>query len=74
MKSSIATKKTIYRIKVENPHGVSGGAISVEIDGKMLSSNRIELVDDGAAHNVQVILGDPAVKKAAKEVLQETAV
>jgi len=44
------------------------------VDGEMLSSNRIELVDDGAAHNVQVILGDPAVKEAAKEVLQETAV
>ena len=45
-----------------------------ELDGKMLPSNRIELADDGLKHNVRVILGEAAVKKAAKQIRQANKV
>ena len=59
-------KSTIYSIKVENPHGVSSGAASVEIDGEILAANRIELVDDKMTHNVRIVLGASALKKNLK--------
>jgi len=48
-----------YEIAVENPHGVSRGIASAELDGKTLPDGptRIPLVDDGLAHKVCVILG-----------------
>jgi cyclic beta-1,2-glucan synthetase len=48
-----------YEIAVENPHGVSCGIASAELDGKTLPDGptRIPLVDDGLAHKVCVILG-----------------
>ena len=55
-----------YHIKVENPHGANSGSVKVEVDGDMLSSNSIELIDDGQTHNVRVILGSVAIKKAVK--------
>ena len=61
-------KTTTYHIKVENPHGVCGGLVKIELDRALLSSNRIELVDDGKIHNVRAILGDPAVSEGTKEM------
>ena len=48
-----------YEIVVENPQGVARGVISVELDGASLAggSLHIQLVDDGAAHPVRVVLG-----------------
>jgi cyclic beta-1,2-glucan synthetase len=48
-----------YEIAVENPHGVSRGVASAELDGKILAEGptRIPLVDDGQTHKVRVILG-----------------
>jgi len=48
-----------YEIAVENPHGVSSGVTSAELDGKTLPHGpiRFPLVDDGQAHKVRVILG-----------------
>ncbi len=48
-----------YEIAVENPHGVSRGVVSVELDGQPLGGAdvRIPLADDGATHRVTVTLG-----------------
>jgi len=48
-----------YDIAVENPDGVSHGVSRVYLDGKALptSDAQITLADDGASHNVQVVLG-----------------
>jgi cyclic beta-1,2-glucan synthetase len=48
-----------YDIKVENPHGVARGVSSIELDGAPLAggSMHIQLADDGARHQVRVVLG-----------------
>ncbi len=48
-----------YEIVVENPHGVSRGVTSAELDGQTLASDgaSIPLADDGITHKVRVVLG-----------------
>ena len=48
-----------YEIVVENPHGVSRGVVSVELDGHLLAvpGADIPLTDDAATHQVRVVLG-----------------
>jgi cellobiose phosphorylase len=47
-----------YRIKVDNPSGVSRGVALTELDGKLLpGSANIPLVNDGAVHEVHIALG-----------------
>ena len=48
-----------YEIVVENPHGLSGGVASTELDGRTLDGPgaTVPLVDDGATHRVRVVLG-----------------
>jgi cyclic beta-1,2-glucan synthetase len=48
-----------YEIVVENPRGVSRSVARAELDGKPLPHTpvKIPLVDDGAIHNVRVVLG-----------------
>jgi cyclic beta-1,2-glucan synthetase len=46
-----------YRITVENPEGLSGGVARLELDGVLLPSDAIPLLDDGADHEVRVLLG-----------------
>ncbi len=49
-----------YRISVENPLGVCRGILAVKHDGRMIEGQNkslIPLVDDGQAHEVQIILG-----------------
>jgi cyclic beta-1,2-glucan synthetase len=48
-----------YEIAVENPHGVSHGVVSAEVDGLPLAGPgaTIPLADDGGMHRVKVILG-----------------
>ena len=49
---------TMYKIRVENPAGVSRGVTLVEIDGKPFpNSPTIPLVDDGRDHQIRVVLG-----------------
>lgn len=45
-----------YQIQVENPNGISTGSVQVEVDGKAIPDGRISLADDGATHQVHVIL------------------
>ncbi|MEI9931903.1 MAG: glycosyl hydrolase family 65 protein [Rhizomicrobium sp.] len=49
-----------YEISVENPLGVCRGILAVKLDGKMLdgaTKSLIPLADDGATHQLQIILG-----------------
>jgi cyclic beta-1,2-glucan synthetase len=47
-----------YKIKVENPRGVSRGVARVEFDGKAVPGPaNIPLADDGIEHQIIVILG-----------------
>jgi len=48
-----------YEIVVENPHGVTRGVASIQLDGKSVAvgSRHIQLADDGATHHVRVVLG-----------------
>ncbi len=49
---------TLYRIKVENPKGVSRGVSQVIVDGTLLPGEAlVPLADDGIEHQVQVVLG-----------------
>ena len=47
-----------YQIRVDNPSGVSRGVALTELDGKVLpGSANVPLVDDGAVHQVHLVLG-----------------
>jgi cyclic beta-1,2-glucan synthetase len=52
--------RTTFRIKVENPLGVSRGVASVELDGVLQADDEVELTDDGQTHAVRVVLGEKA--------------
>ena len=48
----------VYKISVENPSGVARGVALSELDGKLLAGSApIHLVDDGAVHQVRIVLG-----------------
>ncbi|MEN6304068.1 MAG: glycosyl transferase family 36, partial [Armatimonadia bacterium] len=51
---------TTYVIAVENPEGVNRGVVAVWLDGDPLPDGRIRRVDDGATHQVRVLLGPPS--------------
>ena len=43
---------------MENPSGVARGVALTELDGNLLAgSATIHLVDDGAVHQVRIVLG-----------------
>jgi cyclic beta-1,2-glucan synthetase len=47
-----------YQISVENPHGVTRGVFSVELDSTLIAhTGGIPLANDGATHHVRVVLG-----------------
>ena len=47
-----------YDVVVENPHGVSRGVASIEIDGISLAkASEFTLVDDGTTHRIRIRLG-----------------
>ncbi|MBV9990724.1 MAG: glycosyl transferase [Alphaproteobacteria bacterium] len=51
-------KSSRYDIVVENPLSVSRGILAAKLDGKMLSNTSlVPLADDGATHQLRVILG-----------------
>jgi cyclic beta-1,2-glucan synthetase len=53
--------RAFYRIRVENPAGVSRGVVSVEVDG--VAQSAITLVDDEKTHSVRVVMGEPIEDK-----------
>jgi cyclic beta-1,2-glucan synthetase len=53
-------RSACYEITVENPAGVCRGVVAIRLDDEMLAGNEksiVPLVDDGATHRVQVVLG-----------------
>ncbi|HKO36356.1 MAG TPA: hypothetical protein VJV21_07750, partial [Pyrinomonadaceae bacterium] len=56
---------TTYRIKVENPHAVSRGVATVELDGRVQTEDEVALIEDGQIHEIRVVLGE---KRAGTEV------
>jgi len=51
-------RSATYEIGVKNPAGVCRGVASVSLDGRLLADRaNIPLADDGAAHQVQIVLG-----------------
>jgi len=49
---------TTYKVRVENPRGVSRGISRVEFDGKSVSgAANVPLVNDGIEHHLVVVLG-----------------
>jgi cyclic beta-1,2-glucan glucanotransferase len=59
-----------YEIAIENPQHLSSGIASIEVDGVRLADgvDSIKLIDDGAVHRVQVLLG--ARSSTAQQVRQ----
>jgi cyclic beta-1,2-glucan synthetase len=49
--------RATYRIRVENPHGVNRGVARIEMDGVDQTGRDIDIPDDGATHEVKVVLG-----------------
>jgi cyclic beta-1,2-glucan synthetase len=49
---------TTYRIKVENPHGLSRGVANVELDGVAQPNDLILLNKDGLTHQVRIAMGE----------------
>jgi len=46
-----------YRVSVSNPGGAQRGVTSVSVDDVAIAGNRVDLVDDGAEHRVDVVMG-----------------
>jgi hypothetical protein len=49
----------VYRIKVENPLGVSRGVVSVEVDGVTQPNGSVALTDQEKVYNVRIVMGEP---------------
>jgi cyclic beta-1,2-glucan synthetase len=50
--------RSCYRIRVENPYGVSHGVAEVQVDGRPVRDGLIPLIDDGQEHTACVRLGN----------------
>ena len=49
---------TTYEIVVDNPHAVSTGILTAELDGDLIPDGAsVALHDDGATHRLRVVLG-----------------
>lgn len=53
--------KTVYHIRVENPHGVNVGVESVELDNRQLLLNEVPLQADGTLHEIRIVLGNKSL-------------
>jgi cyclic beta-1,2-glucan synthetase len=63
--------RAVYRIKVENPLGVSRGVVNVEVDGVIQTNAAITLVDDEKTHNVKVTMGEPQTTTESTDQKEE---
>ena len=48
---------TLYRCRIENPHGVERGVAEVWLDGERIRDNAVVLYDDGHEHTIRIVLG-----------------
>ena len=65
--------RTTYRIKVENPLGISSGVLSVALDGQELDHEEILLIDDNQPHQIRVVLGEKPKKIETPMAESETS-
>jgi len=49
--------EALYTIRVQNPEHVASGVREITLDGTVLADGAIPLVDDGAEHVVEVVMG-----------------
>jgi cyclic beta-1,2-glucan synthetase len=49
--------RSVYQIMIENPEGVEQGEVTIEMDGRAVKGDAIDLRDDGQSHRVEVRLG-----------------
>jgi len=64
---------TTYRIKVENPHAVSRGVATLELDSHLQPEGEVALTDDGQVHEIRVVLGEkPAETEVEPGVREDT--
>jgi cyclic beta-1,2-glucan synthetase len=49
--------ETVFQISVENPAGINRDVEQITLDGKVLNSDAIPLLEDGAQHQIDVVLG-----------------
>jgi cyclic beta-1,2-glucan synthetase len=57
-KATFRYRSARYDIVVENPHGVSRGVASIELDGAVVdTAPDLALADDGATHRLRIRLG-----------------
>jgi cyclic beta-1,2-glucan synthetase len=56
--------RTTYEIAITNPARRCRGVATATLDGERVVATAIPLVDDGAVHQVEVVLGDPAAAAA----------
>lgn len=49
---------TLYQIRIENPHNVSHGIVSLELDGVAQRTAEVVLQNDERQHNIRIVLGD----------------
>jgi cyclic beta-1,2-glucan synthetase len=62
-----------YRIRVENPLGISCGVATVELDGVVQQGDAITLSDDGQTHNIRIVMGEqPSTIEPDKPAEQQT--
>jgi cyclic beta-1,2-glucan synthetase len=62
--------RAVYRIKVENPAGISRGVINVEVDGVVQTELAFTVTDYEKTHNVRIVMGEP-VKAEESEPAQQ---
>ena len=55
-------RSTLYRIEFQNPQSVERGVATITIDGHPVTGSKIDLIDDGATHPVQVVLAHPSAE------------
>ncbi len=54
--------QTVYAIKVQNPHSLCRGVVSITLDGVLQKEDAIPLSNDGLNHEVSVVISEkPAV-------------
>jgi len=55
--------RTLYRVHVENPEHQHRGVRTATLDGTAVDAAAIPIVDDGATHNVAIVLGGPDTRE-----------
>jgi cyclic beta-1,2-glucan synthetase len=66
-------QKSVYVIRVENPHGVMSGVRKLEVDGNVITDGRIALDGGGGRHEVRVLMGGDADQRSPSLFPEATA-